>query len=629
MRIIKLLMSLLLLSFLGFAQTVPAPTNLKASLLGPTPGTIPGVTLTWEYGQTMAGFNIYKRVGALSDTTPFMKIGQTSKKAFVDPAEPGKTFSYYVTAVVNHNESDPSNKVEIAVIPPIEEFGKISGNLFDDSTKTGIRGNISFIPAIDSMHLFGNFGMSAMTDSNGNFSAKLKPGSYIIFSSSHGYFGEFYNNVQDIKNATKVTVKVGDSLVFSIGLAKLVPPVNYTLSGWVKDGSGAPEKASITAFITNKQHTPSCWEMSYATRTDSQGNYQIKGVRPGDTLVLFAQPMDRAFQPQYYNGKTTFTAADRIGITGNVTDINFTLVAKPVFNNGISGTVKDSAGTTIVHGSVYAFKKGTKPTDRFGFKLRVQIDTLTGIYSFTNLEPGQYILLAEGRGYIPSFFKFDGSTTMDHRNADSVVVTETTLVTGINFNLKIHAPRVGGGFVFGIVKGNDGSTLPGTLNFITDASGNFVDYSVTDLDGSYMISNVDAGSYTMVSTLASFQIAQKTLSVDYTSNSTLNVDISLTPNSTTGVNDNAAVINSFDLKQNYPNPFNPSTIISYQIPQNSFVTLKIYNILGKEVASLVNEQQTAGKYNFNFKANNLASGIYIYKLTAGSFTSVRKLTLLK
>jgi flagellar hook assembly protein FlgD len=59
------------------------------------------------------------------------------------------------------------------------------------------------------------------------------------------------------------------------------------------------------------------------------------------------------------------------------------------------------------------------------------------------------------------------------------------------------------------------------------------------------------------------------------------------------------------------------------------VTLKVYNILGNEVATLVNEQQTAGVHNYNFKANNLSSGIYFYKLQAGSFTSVRKLTLLK
>jgi len=631
MRLTKLIMSFLLLSVLGFAQTVPSPTNLKASLNGPNPTSFPGVALTWEFGQSTnkVDFNVYKRMGALSDTTPFKKIGETPLKTFIDPAEPGKTFSYYVTAVVNKVESEPSNKVEIEVVPPVVDFGKISGNLFDDSTKFGIRGNVSFIPTTGSPNFMDHMGMTVMTDSNGNFTARLKAGDYYIFSSAPGYFGEFYDNVKTIQNATKVTVNVNDSsLVVSIGLAKLVPPVNYTVTGWVKDGAGNPLKANITALIANKPHDPSCWNMSYPARTDSSGNYVIKGVRPGDTIVVYAEPMSRAFLPQYYNGKSTFTTADRIGVTGNVAGINFTLTAKPVYNNGISGIVKDSAGTTIVKGSVFVFKKDNT-NHRFGFKLRVQTDTLTGGYSFVNLEPGQYILLAEGRGYVPSFFKYDGTTTMNWKNADSVVVTETSLVTGINFNLKSHIAHIGGGFVFGIVKGNDGSTLPGTLNYMIDGNGDFVDYSVSDLDGSYMIGSIEAGSYTMVSTLVSFDNAQKNLSVDYSNNSTLNVDFSLNPNSTTGIINNASAINGYELNQNYPNPFNPSTIISYQIPQNSFVTLKVYNILGKEVATLVNEQQIAGNYNFNFKANNLASGIYIYKLTAGGFTSVRKLTLLK
>jgi uncharacterized protein YegP (UPF0339 family) len=470
-------------------------------------------------------------------------------------------------------------------------------------------------------------GMFVMTDSNGNFVARLKAGDYYIYSSAHGYFGEFYDNATTIMNATKVTVNIGDSLVFSIGLAKLVPPVTFTVSGSVKDSIGNPLRATLTAFIANKPHEPSCWDFSYPSRTDSLGNYVIKGVRPDDTIVVYAEPKNHDFLPQYYKGKSTFTTADRIGVTGNVSDINFTLVGKPVFNNGISGIVTDSAGTTIVKGSVYVFKKGNN--NRFGFKARVKTDTLTSGYSFTNLEPGQYILLAEGRGYVPSFFKYDGSTTMKWKNADSVVVTETILVTGINFNLKSHSAHIGGGFVFGIVKGNDGSILPGTLNYMADANGDFVDYSISDLDGSYMIGSVEAGSYTMVSTLVSFDNAQKNISIDYSNNSTINVDFSLNPNSTMGINNNVTTINGYELQQNYPNPFNPSTIISYQIPQNSFVTLKVYNILGNEVATLVNEQQIAGKYNFNFKANNLASGVYIYKLTAGGFTSVRKLTLLK
>ncbi|MFA6980351.1 MAG: T9SS type A sorting domain-containing protein [Ignavibacteriaceae bacterium] len=86
---------------------------------------------------------------------------------------------------------------------------------------------------------------------------------------------------------------------------------------------------------------------------------------------------------------------------------------------------------------------------------------------------------------------------------------------------------------------------------------------------------------------------------------------------------------SFSLNQNYPNPFNPTTTISYSIPTNNFVTLKVFNILGQEVASLVNENLAAGKYTVTFNAGNLTSGVYLYQVEAGSFRSVKKMLLIK
>jgi hypothetical protein len=86
----------------------------------------------------------------------------------------------------------------------------------------------------------------------------------------------------------------------------------------------------------------------------------------------------------------------------------------------------------------------------------------------------------------------------------------------------------------------------------------------------------------------------------------------------------------YSLSQNYPNPFNPETNIKFGLPQNSLVTLKIYDILGKEIAVLINNfNLAAGNYIYNFNASNLPSGIYFYKLTAGSFTDVKKMTLVK
>ena len=85
----------------------------------------------------------------------------------------------------------------------------------------------------------------------------------------------------------------------------------------------------------------------------------------------------------------------------------------------------------------------------------------------------------------------------------------------------------------------------------------------------------------------------------------------------------------FSLSQNYPNPFNPSTVISYSLPENDFVTLKVYDVLGSEVASLVNEHKQAGKYSVEFNASELGSGVYFYTLKAGTYVQSKKMILAK
>ena len=85
----------------------------------------------------------------------------------------------------------------------------------------------------------------------------------------------------------------------------------------------------------------------------------------------------------------------------------------------------------------------------------------------------------------------------------------------------------------------------------------------------------------------------------------------------------------FSLKQNYPNPFNPTTKIEYSIPEESKVVMRIFNLLGQEVAVVVNNVQPAGNYVVNFDASNLTTGIYLYKIEAKNFSSVKKMILMK
>jgi hypothetical protein len=97
----------------------------------------------------------------------------------------------------------------------------------------------------------------------------------------------------------------------------------------------------------------------------------------------------------------------------------------------------------------------------------------------------------------------------------------------------------------------------------------------------------------------------------------------------TGINDQQIKPLGFTLSQNYPNPFNPSTMINFTISQRSVVILKVFNVLGKEVSTLINSEKEPGTYNVNFNAGNLSTGVYFYKLTAGNYSSVKKMILIK
>jgi len=108
-------------------------------------------------------------------------------------------------------------------------------------------------------------------------------------------------------------------------------------------------------------------------------------------------------------------------------------------------------------------------------------------------------------------------------------------------------------------------------------------------------------------------------------------------NTTTNVNTNGLNRSrEYQLQQNYPNPFNPSTTIKFKVPELSFVTIKVYDALGNEITTLVDEEKPAGKYEVEFNANshsgevrNLPSGIYFYRLKAGDYIATKKMVLLK
>ncbi len=622
--LLLVIISLFLLSALSIAQPNP-PTNLTASV--DYSGRYPKVNLSWQYDSvnTWVNYVIYKKFGSLADTTSrFVRIWSTHHKTFTDYfVQVGRTYSYHVTAVINRTESQPSNNVEAEVLAPVITKGKISGLLVNDSASVPLaRGIVKIFPATNSA----THPVFAYTDSNGFFSAALKTGDYYMFSSAAGFVGEYFDNVSAFQQATKVTVLENDSLIFTIGLAKFVPPSFYTLTGWVKDGSGTPQRSWVSAYLINRNFHHDMHRRKLQTPTDSLGNFTLT-LKENDTVVVYAFPYNRTLLPEFWNDKRTFSEADRIAITGNVADINMTLDPVPVYNNGITGTVFDSAGTVPLKAFVYAYKKvnnGIRYT-----KYYTPTDTATGGYNLSNMEPGTYILLSWARGFKSSYFRFDGTPTLKWREADTLVVSASDVIPNINFNLRSIRHRNSAGFVLGTVKQRAGNALDGALVYAVDTRGEIVGTAVSDLDGSFEIEGLEKGDYFLVSNLMNYDDDYASDISISTENEVQQIDVVLNPNEVLSVGETPNVVTEFRLAQNYPNPFNPATVISYSLPVTGVVTLKVYNLIGNEVATLVQGVQEAGEKKVTFNATGLSSGVYMYKLTAGSFSEVKRMILIK
>jgi hypothetical protein len=199
-------------------------------------------------------------------------------------------------------------------------------------------------------------------------------------------------------------------------------------------------------------------------------------------------------------------------------------------------------------------------------------------------------------------------------------------IYGITFKLICNSATcnyVEDSFQSGIFWGND------PLKFIKKIDDQTIDMAITKVSSPGITGTGTVATFqynSSVDQLVSLTISD-VLAIDSNGN-TIPLSVS-SANILVDVNQGEEIPSEFSISQNFPNPFNPSTVIKYAIPTSQFVRLKIYDIFGKEVATLVNENKTPGTYNVNFDASNLSSGIYFYKIQAGNFSQTKKLLLLK
>jgi hypothetical protein len=260
-----------------------------------------------------------------------------------------------------------------------------------------------------------------------------------------------------------------------------------------------------------------------------------------------------------------------------------------------------------------------------------------GTYTVGGVRGGKYfVLVVPFGGYAPAFYKAGEYGVMRWQRADTVFVSGN--VAGIDIGV-VRIKSVGLATLTGRVLGTNGTSLHGARVCATSRVGEVLGYGLADMNGQYAIGGVAEGIVDIVVDMDGYAPNQRSVTITSGQYSVSVADIGLT-SVATGVQEKVTMPSAYHLHANYPNPFNPSTMIVYDMPVAGVAMLRVYNVLGQEITTLVNGVAPAGRntvvWNGTDRAGKgVASGVYLYRfsaLNAGgtvAFTQVRKMLLMK
>lgn len=453
-----------------------------------------------------------------------------------------------------------------------------------------------------------------ITDADGNYSIEIDKGIYRIESwvqytvgDNWTYKYQCYANGADSGSCAMVAIfEDTDSIDF------IYPNLNIgTISGTMTDAVTHEPIPNSYISVTNSEYNDSTF-----IGTDPNGNYTLS-LFEGEYYLFAYEP---GYLMQYYNNVFNLFNATPVKVAENslnVTGIDFEMMQPEPGSNSISGSVFSDLENYGIGVYIYAI-----PLDGGNW-----IETksgMNGFFSIPNLKNGEYILLFYKEGFLSEYYQ----NTVEWEKAAVINLTGGQRVD--NISMVLYPLDQYGGEVKGKVSTGSAAPISGTLISAVNSSGETVSAGISTYNGTYMIPYLQNGSYKITASKIGYSTE------DYFSN--VLIDLNSNPNVggvnfiivPTGVEElENGVPKFYNLSQNFPNPFNPSTTIKFQIPKDGFVTLKIYDVLGKEIATLVNEEEASGNYKVDFNASQLSSGIYFYRIQAGEFSQTKKMILLR
>ena len=525
--------------------------------------------------------------------------------------------------------------------------GTISGRVVAETTKEPIEGAVVEAFA-ETYRIFpGHWPIyRARTDSNGFYTIEnMASGKYRVKAFARDFMPEFYKEATNPGDATVVTVKDSTDLT----------DIDFTLiGGGVITGKVVSASDSLPlakALVCVKQVKADSNENVHTNfvkqaLTEKDGSFVVKGLPSGEYIVWAKA---RGYKSLFYNNAENLVDATKVIVTApdETPGIDFYLpeliLEGGVIAGKIEAEVTDSTATSPTEPLEGAWVIAI-PVSR---KLNVHLPYWTvtnenGEYTLNKLRPGKYFVAAWAPGYIGEYY----DDARHWRQAKAIKVDSNAVVENIDFVL---APAPAGTYLIsGQVTNATGQPIDHALIYAKTGS-EFNGFAFTDGEGKYIIDNLIPGDYIIEANRVEYENgyyggsdagSAQTVAVGNGKQAN-NLNIQLTNASTAVDNEQRAeaLPTRFMIKQNYPNPFNPSTNINYYLPNDAEVTIKIYNLLGQNIRTLIDKPHDAGHFRIQWDGTNSAgnivpSGLYFCQFKAiapdgTQFQKVFKMSLIK
>jgi hypothetical protein len=512
-------------------------------------------------------------------------------------------FSFSDATLVTVTEPDTTLDVNFNLV----KAGAISGNFVEFAGGAPVQGDGSVL-AFNAETGFPELAMDFDTLSTSYEIRPLPQGEFKLMATVNSetitYLPQFYD-LKDFEDADLVPVSPPST----------TENINFTMvrAGSISGEVIVPTSSEFEPDVLLVAFDAASGEVASVTEADSLTYaYTISGLAAGNYLVE-ALPATQGLAGTYHGGGTSFNHANSVMLTvasDATTQADITLMTGEGL---ISGTVTDLDGNPLAGILVIAY-------DETGHAVSDGVSGMDSITGQLNPDSGDFVIpgLVSGNYFVRTFSFFQLLSLAEAQDAETDLLT---LILGLLF----EQDDLGNFFE---VKLYSDAWYPNQV----------IEIDLDSLDLVELIFGSLLSGGDLQSLLPLFDIVPEGAMTITVSSPGQQSDINFAlpvldlGNILTDIEElpaNDLIAESFQLFQNYPNPFNPVTTISYQMPELSFATLKVYDVLGREVVILVNEEKPVGSYEVEFNATGLPSGIYFYRLQAGDYIETKKMVLMK